>query len=682
MTANEKTVILCSCEGTMTLDPERVGAACGAKVVTARHLCRSERGMFQRVAAAGGKVVVACTQEAPLFEELSEDGALPAELSFVNVRETAGWSREGAKAAPKMAALLAAAAEAGPPPSGVTFESAGVTLIYGRDQTAIDAGLQLKDRLDITVVIDGSADLVPPRQMTFPIRRGRIVKAAGHLGAFELTIDGLAEPEASSRAKLTFGAGRDGAVSNADLLIDLSGGPALFGAPDLRDGYLRGDPGNAAEVQRLLFKAADLVGSFDKPRYITFREDLCAHARSRKIGCRRCLDLCPAGAISPAGNTVAIDANLCGGCGACAAICPTGAAAYAVPAADVLLRRLRALLATYRTAGGRDPVVLFHDDRHGGDLIDALARFGEGLPAHVLPVAVNEVTQVGLEAIAACFAYGARAVRFLNRAKPQHDSESLLRTLSYAEPLLTALGYGRDLAAIIGTDDPDELAAQLSAVPLGIAAPRPATFLAMGGKREVLNLALRELHRSAPQPVDTVAMPAGAPFGRIKVDVAGCTLCLSCVSACPTRALGDAEDRPLLRFDESLCVQCGLCQATCPERVISLESRLDFAAFERGSLTIKEEEPFCCITCGKAFGVKSTVERIVAKLQEKHWMFTGENARRLDLVKMCDTCRIEKVTTEGVDPYAGPARPLLRTTDDYFRDREKQMLDKIDKGEA
>lgn len=682
MADTEKTVILCSCEGTMTLDPERVGAACRAKVVTARHLCRTERGTFQRVAAAGGPVIVACTQEAPLFEELSEDGDLPAELSFVNVRETAGWSRDGARAAPKMAALLAAAAEGGPPPGGVTFESTGVTLIYGRDQTAIDAGLQLKDRLDITVVIDGSTDLVPPRQATFPVRRGRIVKAAGHLGAFELTIDGLAEPAASSRAKLTFGAGRDGAVSNADLLIDLSGGTALFAAPDLRDGYLRADPGNAAAVQRLLLEAADMVGSFDKPRYITFREDLCAHARSRKIGCRRCLDLCPAGAITPAGNAVAIDANLCGGCGACAAICPTGAAAYAVPAADVLLRRLRALLATYRTAGGHDPVVLFHDDRHGGDLIDALARFGDGLPAHILPVTVNEVTQVGLEAIAACFAYGARAVRLLTRAKPLHDSESLLRTLSYAEPLLATLGYGSGLAAIIATDDPDDLTAQLSSVALGIAAPRPATFLAMGGKREVLNLALRELHRSAPQPVDTVAMPAGAPFGRIKVDVAGCTLCLSCVSACPTRALGDAEDRPLLRFDESLCVQCGLCQATCPERVISLEARLDFASFERGSQTIKEEEPFCCIACGKAFGVKSTVERIVGKLQEKHWMFTGENARRLDLVKMCDTCRIEKVTTEGVDPYAGPARPALRTTDDYFRDREAQMLDKIEKGEA
>jgi hypothetical protein len=53
--------------------------------------------------------------------------------------------------------------------------------------------------------------------------------------------------------------------------------------------------------------------------------------------------------------------------------------------------------------------VLLHDDDHGGALIDALARHGEGLPAHVLPLAVNEVTQVGIETIAAAFAYGASA---------------------------------------------------------------------------------------------------------------------------------------------------------------------------------------------------------------------------------------------------------------------------------
>ena len=81
------------------------------------------------------------------------------------------------------------------------------------------------------------------------------------------------------------------------------------------------------------------------------------------------------------------------------------------------MRRLRSLLATYRAAGGTQPVLLMHDNAHGTPLIDALARGGDGLPANVLPVAVNEVTQIGLDTIAAAFAYGASAMRFLLRGK-------------------------------------------------------------------------------------------------------------------------------------------------------------------------------------------------------------------------------------------------------------------------
>ena len=140
-------------------------------------------------------------------------------------------------------------------------------------------------------------------------------------------------------------------------------------------------------------------------------------------------------------------------------------------------------------------------------------------------------------------------------------------------------------------------------------------------KRSVLRFALRELHRAAPAPVDVVPLPARAPFGAVEIDVAGCTLCLSCVSACPTGALTDDPDRPMLRFAEDACVQCGLCKATCPEKVITLKPQLDFRAADRLARVLKEEQPFCCIRCGKPFGVKSTIERVAAKLEGKHWMY-------------------------------------------------------------
>src|SRR6202020_2116389 len=175
------------------------------------------------------------------------------------------------------------------------------------------------------------------------------------------------------------------------------------------------------------------------------------------VGCTRCLALCPTAAITPSGDHVTSDPNICAGCGQCAAACPTGAASYALPPEDALMRRLRAMLIAFREAGGERAVVLLHDEAHGGPLIDALARFGDGLPANVLPFAVNEITQVGLEAVIAAFAYGTSAVRFLLRAKPRHDVAGLSRTIAVADPIFVGLGFGAGRISTIETDDPDDL---------------------------------------------------------------------------------------------------------------------------------------------------------------------------------------------------------------------------------
>ncbi len=665
--AEDRRIVICSCEDTMTLDADAVARACAAQVQTATNLCRRQINLFKTLAATTGPLTIACTQEAPLFDETAQALEAKAALTYANIRETAGWSNDAAAAGPKIAALLAAAAEPQAAVPFVSLESKGVTLVYGRDAVAIEAGRRLAARLDVTVLLSDPRDVAPPRVTDFPIAKGTIRTARGYLGAFELTVDDFAQPKPSSRGALAFGPAKSGAISRCDIVVDLSGGTPLFSAPDLRSGYLRADPRDAAAVAALLLDASDLVGTFDKPRYIDFRANLCAHSRSQITGCTRCLDLCPAGAIEPAGDHVKIDPAICAGCGSCAAVCPTGAAEYALPSAEALLRRLRALVLTYRRAGGADALVLFHDRVHGEPLIDALARFGPGLPARVLPVGVNEVTQVGPEALAALFAYGAAGVRFLARAKPRHDQAGLARTIATANRILSALGFGDGPVATIETDDPDQLRAALDAAPSGTVAAQPASFMPMGAKRSLLDVSMRELHRAAPTPVDTIPLDAGAPFGGLEVDVAGCTLCLACVSACPTSALTDNPERPMLRFAENLCVQCGLCAATCPEHVIKLVPRLDFAAW-REPRRIKEEEPFPCARCGKPFGTKSAIERVKAKLGD-HWMFSGDNEKRLEVLMMCENCRVEVAANEGFDPYAAPARPKPRTTEDYLRER-------------
>jgi ferredoxin len=673
MMDEKRLVFACSCENTMRLDEAALGKGCGGELRTANQLCRAQLDLFKKALTTGAPITVGCTQEAPLFSEVAAETGATASLLFANIRETGGWSRDGETAGPKMAALLAAAAEPAEPISLVAMESKGVTLVYGRDEAAIEVARRLADHLDITVLLTRPGEVAPPRTTDFPVVKGTITAAKGRLGAFELRIDDYALPAPSSRERLVFGASRDGAASTCDIVVDLSGNVPLFPAHELRAGYLRADPRDRAAVERVVFEAAQLVGTFDKPKFIKFSENLCAHSRSRITGCTRCLDLCPTGAIAPAGDHVAIDPYVCAGCGSCAAACPTGAAAYALPSADALLRKLRTLMSAYRTAGGTNPVILLHDEDHGAALIDALARFGDGLPANVLPILVNEVSQVGPEVVAAGFAYGAVGVHVLTRGKPKHDISGLHRTIATANVVLRGLGYGGAVSTI-ETDDPDRLRAVLDAAPVGSPARNPATFMPAGAKRGILEIAFRELHRAAPAPVDTIPLPAGAPFGGLAYNVEACTLCLACVSACPTNALSDNPERPMLRFTESLCVQCGLCAATCPEDAITgLTPRLDFPAWDAPRRILKEEEPFHCVSCAKPFGTRASVERVMARLQDRHWMFSGnEGQARLRVLMMCEDCRVETVVNESFDPHAMPPRPAPRTTDDYLAERANQ----------
>ena len=120
----------------------------------------------------------------------------------------------------------------------------------------------------------------------------------------------------------------------------------------------------------------------------------------------------------------------------------------------------------------------------------------------------------------------------------------------------------------------------------------PATFALSNDKRTAVEFAIEHLARHAPRRVDEIVLPEGSPFGQVVVDKAACTMCMSCVGACPASALMDGGDRPMLKFLERNCVQCGLCEATCPEDAIRLEPRLLLTAAVRETRVLNETQPF------------------------------------------------------------------------------------------
>ena len=126
-----------------------------------------------------------------MFNEIADEIGDGTPLTFVNIRETAGWSKDAAKAGPKMAALIAASAEPVTDVPFVSLASDGVALLYGKDERAIEAANLLKDQLDITVLIKPGVEIAPPRVTEFPVVQGESVAPraiSAHLKSQSMTM--------------------------------------------------------------------------------------------------------------------------------------------------------------------------------------------------------------------------------------------------------------------------------------------------------------------------------------------------------------------------------------------------------------------------------------------------------------------------------------------------------------
>jgi ferredoxin len=669
-------LLLCNCQRTMQIDTNVIAQSLGLSDVPVlqTELCRSQIAAYEAALATGQPLHIACTQEAPLFREIADEKRPGgASLRFTNIRERAGWSTPNATAVPKMAALLAEALHASTPARLTTLTSTGVCLVYGTGQTALDAAAELADTLSVSVLLTDAADALPPAVARVPVAKGVIRTATGRLGAFEIEVDGYAAVVPSARGKLDFVLPRNGARSTCDIIIDLTGRAPLFPDSARRDGYLRADPARPGDIAKMLLKASDLLGEFEKPMYVAYDAGICAHSRSAKVGCRKCLDVCPTGAIAPDGDHVKVDATLCGGCGMCAAVCPTGAASYTYPQRSDVLARMQILLSTYRGAGGTRPILLIHDEQHGGAVIGALARLGSGLPVNVLPLAMYTATGIGHETLVAGLALGAEQIVLFGSPEHAEEMAAVTGEVTLAQAFLTALGYGGDRVHMTTTGDPDLLAALLAGLTPVVGLP-PEAFSFAGSKRDIARVAFARLHAVAPVPVERIDLPPGAPYGRIAIKADGCTLCLACVGACPANALADHPEKPMVAFTEAACVQCGICVTTCPENVISLRPGYDFTPQALTPVVLKTEDPFHCVECGKAFGTKATIDRVLEKLKGRHAMF--QNEAQLRLIQMCDTCRIVTLSNTGNDPMRVGERPRVITTDDYIAARAANKKNK------
>jgi ferredoxin len=515
------------------------------------------------------------------------------------------------------------------PVAGVVgYASRGHLLVAGPLPRVRAAAEALRDLPHCTALLTGDepdAGWRPPQEEA-RIYHGSLEQIEGHLGRFEATVragDLVGNPR-------TIDGGR-----YYDIVIDLTGTPALS-AERRPPGYFA--PADEPALAEVLAEAAGLVGEFEKPVYIRYAADLCARGASGLTGCTRCAEVCPAWAITPGDDSVSIDTHLCQGIGPCATVCPSGAIGYAYPERPELLAALSGALGAYREAGGIAASIMFHGHSWAETQPEGWV---DRLPDHVLPVAVEEVGAIGPESWFATLAFGAQEVLLLDDPTLSATVRKVLdRELDWANTLLEGIeSNGLRLARV--TTPPES---GVDSVGNETAAGH---FSADQDKRTTLAMALDHIWEESGRSAAPISLPAGTPLGNLDFNLAACTLCMSCVSICPLKALHDGGDTPRLAFVEQNCVQCGLCVNACPEKALALEPRyLPDPEQRRQQRVLKAEEPLCCTACGKPFATPSVIELMTEKLKD-HPMFQGKGLERL---KMCEECRVKAMFEDGEAP--------------------------------
>ncbi|GEM_PF-697674 len=284
----------------------------------------------------------------------------------------------------------------------------------------------------------------------------------------------------------------------------------------------------------------------------------CVRHRCKRNECRKCLDICPVGAITWEVHGLQVSSNLCTRCLRCMAVCPT--AALQSP-------ELSLLQAVVDLAAHPEPVLgcQLQSDTEAHARFPCLGTLANSESMLLFALIFVEGIQINLICCQDCprghilegvHTAHARLAEFMPDHKVKLVSEQ--KNLKYQLASLSR----RELFGFFRERSKRSTMVMVERLQVN------SRIQSYGSKQVPLvrTMLLKAMETRSETQQQWIC---GQLFGQVSFTT-DCTICGGCVGVCPTGAIGPEEDKSPPVFDRNLCVGCDTCQAFCRKQGVQL----------------------------------------------------------------------------------------------------------------
>jgi ferredoxin len=376
-----------------------------------------------------------------------------------------------------------------------------------------------------------------------------------------------------------------------------------------------------SNVAAVFDKIIGNIGTYHFRNSIKYSPALCLLHRKREDICGRCTDICPTHGITrrPNAKELKVSDIDCIGCGKCVQNCPAGAIDYA----PVTRASFRNICAHY----ARSVALII------AGTVD-LQSLSTPLPTGVLPLLLDSLDFLDESHFMTVLqTTGKPVVLYADEfSQDLQDIAALVNEIYRRQ-------YNRQAIFICTTDAHLYVAFQnLSTLPESNYKLSEKDL----HKRQIFSSYLA--HVVGESDLGIIQTGNNTPYGTLKINADTCTLCLSCADACTMGALTAHPEDNSLRFQPSLCTHCGYCGLTCPEKncltVIPHHLALTPMSFQQN--IVAQDELYSCVRCGVGFAPAKSIEKIIRVMEP----LFGTETTKIKTLRCCPDCKAKVMLEE------------------------------------